>query len=53
MIVAKRIKSAFLDERRMGSTKCTRLGKTLALTHLLIVDDVLLLFNGSGRDSSN
>ena len=52
MIVAKRIKSAFLDARRMGSTKCIRLGKTLTLTHLLIVDDVLLLFNGWGRDSS-
>ena len=52
MIVAKEIKSDFLDARRMGSTKCIRLGKTLTLTHLLIVDDVLLLFNGSRRGSS-
>jgi hypothetical protein len=52
MIVTKGIKSAFLDARRMGSTKCIRLGKTLTLTHLLIVDDVLLLLNGSRRGSS-
>jgi hypothetical protein len=52
MIVAKGIKSAFLDARRMRSTKCIGLDKTLILTHLLIVDDVLLLFNGSGRGSS-
>jgi len=51
MIVAKRLESAFLDARRMGSTKCTRLGKTLTFNHLLIGDDVQL-FNGSRRGAS-
>jgi hypothetical protein len=51
MIVAKGLKSAFLDARRMGSTKCIRLGKTLTLIHLLIVDDIQL-FNGSRRGAS-
>jgi hypothetical protein len=51
-MVAKGLNGALLEARRMGSTKCMRLGRSLTLTHLLIVDDVLLLYNGSRRDDS-
>jgi len=53
LMVAKGLNGALLEARRMGSTKYTRLGRSLTLTHLLIVDDVLLLCNGSRRDDSN
>jgi len=51
-MVVKGINDALLEARRMGSTKCTWLGRSLTLTHLLIVDDVILLCNGSRRDDS-
>ena len=48
-LVEEGLSILFFIYKRMGYTKGIKIGRTLHLTHLLFVDDVLLIGNGPRR----
>jgi len=51
LIIIEDLSRALLEARRTGGLKGIKLGKSLYLTYLVFVDDVLLFYDGSRRDA--
>ena len=52
LIVVEELNRVVLEARRQVVIKGLKLGKSLFLTHLFFVEDVLLFCDGSRRDAS-
>ena len=52
LLVAEGLSRSLREAKRLGSLKSIRISQQLHITHLLFVDDVLILCSGSVRDTN-